>query len=67
MRIGDLVRRTPKWGDWVKHNPWMYTDNDLEVGIIVAAAGSMDYQVLWPSGSLEWYAKNYVKKINVEH
>ena len=35
MKVGDLVKRRPEWGDWVKHNPWMYTNRDFETGIIV--------------------------------
>ena len=35
MKVGDLVKRKPEWGDWVKHNPWMYTDKDLEIGVII--------------------------------
>ena len=29
MKVGSLVKRKPKWGDWVKHNPWMTDEKDL--------------------------------------
>ena len=49
MKIGSLVRRKPKWGQWVEYNPWMLSAEDLEIGIIVriGKSGYWDYEVLW--------------------
>ena len=49
MKVGSLVKRKPQFGDWVKHNPWMTTEKDLETGIIIriGRAGYWDYEVLW--------------------
>ena len=49
MRVGDLVRRKSEWAEWVKYNPWMYTAEDLEVGIVIKQKGGYA-TVLWPDG-----------------
>ena len=49
MKIGDLVKRKPEWGDWVKHNPWMLSEKDLEIGMIIEADTDL-VAVLWQSG-----------------
>tara|TARA_B100000683_G_C12393896_1_gene516708 strand:- start:634 stop:936 length:303 start_codon:yes stop_codon:yes gene_type:complete len=36
MKLGDLVKRKPRWGAWTKHNPWMISEKDLEVGVVVS-------------------------------
>ena len=59
MQIGDLVKRKPEWGEWVKHNPWMYTDKDLEIGVIIERVhipGKREnkaFKILWPDGISE--------------
>ena len=58
MKAGDLVKRKPEWGEWTKKNPWMHTEKDLEVGIIVEVIDSIEVmppvvRVMWPSGALE--------------
>lgn len=56
MKIGELVRRKPTWGEWVIHNPWMLTAKDCQIGIIVALGRrAADRQVLWP-GYIEWHS-----------
>ena len=56
MKVGDLVKRKPEWGAWVKQNPWMYTAKDLEIGVIVERVrvpgerNHQAFQVLWPDG-----------------
>ena len=30
MKVGDLVKRRPVWGEWVERNPWMISEKDLE-------------------------------------
>tara|TARA_Y100001973_G_C5172114_1_gene319740 strand:- start:1192 stop:1413 length:222 start_codon:yes stop_codon:yes gene_type:complete len=56
VNIGDLVKRKPKWGDWVKHNPWMHTEKDFEIGVIVEKVDipgtrhNQVFRVLWPDG-----------------
>ena len=57
MKVGDLVKRKPLWGDWVKHNPWMIGKLDLEIGIVVNKRnlkGETYHEVLWENGSLLW-------------
>lgn len=63
MQVGDLVRRKPKWGEWVKYNPWMYTEKDLEIGVIVQA-GPEIVDILWPITGLVLEEKKYLEKIN---
>ena len=49
MQVGSLVKRKPKWGDWLKYNPWMTDAKDLELGIVICIAsdGYWDFEVLW--------------------
>ena len=63
MKVGDLVKRKPEWGDWVKHNPWMLSEKDLEIGIIVEADTDL-VVVLWPSFGSRWIGKDDLEKIN---
>ena len=63
MKVGDLVRRKPKWGEWVKYNPWMYTEKDLEIGVIVQT-GPEIVDILWPITGLALEEKKYLEKIN---
>ena len=64
MNIGDLVKRKPEWGDWVKHNPWMYTHRDLQIGIIVSINKVSNFQILWPDQTLTWEEEEDLEKIN---
>ena len=56
MKVGDLVKRKPEWGEWVKHNPWMHTDKDFEIGVVVEEVHipgkrkNKAFKVLWPDG-----------------
>ena len=56
MKVGDLVKRKPEWGEWVKHNPWMHTAKDFEIGVIIEEVNipgereNKVYKVLWPDG-----------------
>ena len=57
MQVGDLVTRRPEWGEWTKHNPWMLTAKDLEVGIIVAIIDHIEVpptaKIMWANGCIE--------------
>jgi len=68
VQIGDLVKRKPEWGDWVKHNPWMYTDKDLQVGIIIESTvfsrKGLYFKVLWPDQKLNWEGKENLEKVD---
>ena len=50
MKIGDLVKRTPKWGDWVVKNPWMHTYDDHQIGMIIKVGALRLVEVVWPEG-----------------
>ena len=66
MQVGDLVRRKPEWGEWVKHNPWMYTEKDFEVGMIVNVENGLSttmFQVLI-GGTKIWYSKKELDLID---
>ena len=67
MKKGDLVKRKPEWGEWVKHNPWMYTDRDLQIGIVIGTSGHVErgiyYKVLWPDQKLNWENKDNLVKV----
>ena len=61
MKEGDLVRRKPEWGDWTQYNPWMLTQKDMQVGMVISVNywnGKVprDIIVLWENGSeVLWY------------
>ena len=57
MQVGDLVKRKPEWGDWVKHNPWMLSEKDLEIGMVIQADIDL-IEVLWPSFGTGWISKD---------
>ena len=63
MKEGDLVKRKPEWGDWVKYNPWMYTDKDLQTGIIISYVCPIDFQILWSDQTLTWEDRKNLEKI----
>jgi len=63
MKVGDLVKRKPEWGDWVKHNPWMLSEKDLEIGMIVEADVDL-VAIHWPSIGPNWEWKKDLEKIN---
>ena len=68
ITVGDLVKRKPEWGEWVKHNPWMYTDKDFEIGIIVGLNGhperGVHFKVLWPDQKQNWESEENLEKVN---
>ena len=65
MKVGSLVKRKPKWGDWVKHNPWMIDEKDLETGIIlrIGRAGYWDYEVLWQGEYTETHDESEIEEV----
>ena len=66
MSTGILVRRTPAWGDWVKHNPWMYTKKDFEIGIVLIV--DTDYcKVLWSSSGSCWEDRSRLLAIDMDN
>jgi len=34
VKVGDLVKRTDVWVEWMKHNSWITTDEVKEIGIV---------------------------------
>ena len=66
MKVGDLVTRKPEWGDWVSHNPWMLTEKDLEIGIIIEVIDRIEcppiVAVMWPGGCIE---KDYTDELEM--
>ena len=64
MKTGDLVKRKPEWGEWVQHNPWMLTEKDLEIGMIIQADNDL-VSVLWPSFGSGWISKEDLEVIDV--
>jgi len=48
MNIGDLVRKVD---NWIKHNPWMDSDDNKEYGIVITMPKKIVYKpsikVLW--------------------
>ena len=55
MNAGDLVKRKP--------NPWMLSERDLEIGIIVLVDVDL-VEVLWPSFGTGWISKDDLEKIS---
>lgn len=66
MQVGDLVKRKPEWGDWVKHNPWMLSEKDLEIGLIVQIGRPSDRLRLvnWPNDGPKWENKKDLEKVD---
>lgn len=62
MKVGSLVKRKPAFGKWVKYNPWMLTDKDLEIGIIIEMAKDLAV-IHWPSVGPKWESRNDLEKI----
>ena len=52
MKVGDLVKRTNYFSEWIKHNSWMTADEENEIGIIIQWDRMPDVVVLWPSTGL---------------
>jgi len=63
MKVGDLVKRKPVWGEWVKHNPWMHTEKDFEIGMIIQADVDL-VAIHWPSTGPNWEKKEDLEKLN---
>jgi len=61
MKKGDLVRREPEWGPWTKYNPWMISEKDLEVGIVIETHKTI-VPVSWSDGNI-----TYEKIINLRN
>ena len=63
MKAGDLVKRKPEWGEWVRYNPWMLTEKDIQIGIVTSVnywddekQTPRDVTVLWQTGAeTTWY------------
>ena len=68
MKVGDLVTRKPEWGEWVKYNPWMITEKDLEVGMIIEVVDHIEVppivKIMWPDGSVEKDRTDELKVVN---
>ena len=66
MKVGDLVKRKTEWGDWVKHNPWMLTEKDLEIGMVIQDRHEWNETIVavhWASGMSGWIKKQDLEKI----
>lgn len=65
MKPGDLVKRKPEWGHWVKRNPWMLSKKDLEIGLIVQSdRHNRQRLVNWPTVGPKWENKKDLEKVN---
>lgn len=62
MDVGKLVKRVPEWGNWVTHNPWMLSEKDLQIGMIILADTDL-VKVLWPTGP-KWEDKRNLEAIH---
>ena len=65
MNIGALVQRKPEWGGWVKHNPWMLSEKDLEIGMIIETDVDLVF-IYWPSIGPSWEKRDNLLTVNVE-
>ena len=63
MKVGDLVKRKPVWGEWVKHNPWMLKEEEQEVGMIVEL-DEKHLIVHWPFTGISWESEKELEKLN---
>ena len=65
MKVGSLVRRNNKWGDWAKRNPWMTDPKCLETGIVIriGRSGYWDYEVLWDGEYTDTHDESELEEI----
>ena len=65
MKVGSLVKRKPQFGNWVKYNPWMTTDKDLETGVIlrIGRAGYWDYEVFWQGAYTDTHDESELEEV----
>ena len=42
----------------------MYTEKDLQVGIIVDASKKIDFRILWPDQTLSWEDEGNLERVN---
>tara|TARA_B100000900_G_C20479856_1_gene674980 strand:- start:339 stop:554 length:216 start_codon:yes stop_codon:yes gene_type:complete len=71
VQAGDLVKRKPAWGEWVKRNPWMITEKDLEVGIILEVFDDVEVppavKIMWSCGLIDKDRTDELELINENH
>jgi hypothetical protein len=67
MNVGDLVKRSSIWGEWVKHNSWMLEEEEAEIGMIVDiktySSGRQDIIVHWPFSGVSWEERENLEEI----
>ena len=67
MEVGDLVKRRPVWGEWVERNPWMISEKDLEVGVILEIHEHLApprIVIMWSTGKIEKDWEEYLELVN---
>jgi hypothetical protein len=67
MKVGNLVKRSPVWGEWVKHNSWMLEEEEKEIGMIVDikafSCGRQEIIVHWPFTGISWEDEGDLEEI----
>ena len=67
MKVGDLVKRSYDWGEWVEHNSWMLEEEEAEIGMVVdiktCSSGRQDIIVHWPFTGVSWEELGDLEKI----
>jgi hypothetical protein len=67
MKVGDLVKRSYDWGEWVKHNSWMLEEEETEIGVVVdietSSGGKQDIIVHWPFTGVSWEEQEDLEEI----
>ena len=56
MKVGDIVKRSNIFKEWMKHNSWMSLEEEQEIGMIIRFDND-DVVVLWPVVGESWENK----------
>ena len=63
MQVGDLVKRSDTFKEWIKEgNSWMTLEEEQEIGMIIRF-DNCDVVVLWPITGISWEDKKGLEVI----
>ena len=63
MNVGDLVKRSDTFKEWLKHNAWMTLDEEKELGMIIKFDDG-NVVILWPVTGLSWEDEENIEVIS---
>jgi len=63
MKVGDLVKRSDTFKEWMKFNSWMALEEEQEIGII-SRFDKENVVVLWSVIGLSWEDKDNIEVLS---